>query len=781
MPGSLILTTALLLGAAATSAWVTVYAWRRRSSPGAGYFMLMMAAVTVWSAAAVATHLASTLRVKVFWTNLQYLGIGLVPLSWLLFAVIYVGLGKRVKPSTMALLSLHPILLQIVVWTNPFHKLFRTEVWLETEGLIVTLGNRLGPAFWVHTIYSYGLLLFGFYLLFRFYLLARRLYRRQGVALMVALILPWAANVATLAGASPLFYLDLTPFAFALSGVAIAWGFLRQGLLDIVPVAQNAVMESLSSGIVVLDQRGRVVDVNPTAERILNRSAEELVGEVLAERMPEYHYLFERFKNVQGVRDEIVVHEGQDQRVYELRLSEFHDRRGATAGHLIHLQDITERKRSQVTMGRYAERLRILHEIDQAILTAQSAETIAMAALEKMHHLLPSQRASVVAFSDKTNPCVLAIRASGELSRETVWAEALERGDLDEDFVLLENALDPDPDTSPFVRRLYDEGVRAYMIVPLVVQDTIIGSLNLESTHQGAFSREHQDVALQIATSLAVALESARLYTAIQGELVERRAAETALRDSETTLRQKADDLTARNAELDAFAHSVAHDLKVPLSLLIGYTSYIEAGAVTDDPEQLALCIRAISQSARKMNSIIDELLLLASVRKVEEVDVKPLDMADIVSDVMVRFADVIEQKDVKISVPKVWPIASGYAPWIEEVWANYLSNAIKYGGTPPRLQLGASVLDGPSSTNGHTFVRFWVRDNGDGIAQAQQTRLFIPFERLDQVRVKGYGLGLSIVQRIMERLDGRAGVQSAGEPGQGSLFYFDLPQAKFL
>ncbi|MGC9469544.1 MAG: sensor histidine kinase, partial [Anaerolineae bacterium] len=261
----------------------------------------------------------------------------------------------------------------------------------------------------------------------------------------------------------------------------------------------------------------------------------------------------------------------------------------------------------------------------------------------------------------------------------------------------------------------------------------------------------------------------------------ERRAAETALRDSETTLRQKADDLTARNAELDAFAHSVAHDLKVPLSLLIGYTSYIEAGAVTDDPEQLALCIRAISQSARKINSIIDELLLLASVRKVEEVDVKPLDMADIVSDVMVRFADVIEQKDVKISVPKVWPIASGYAPWIEEVWANYLSNAIKYGGTPPRLQLGASVLDGPSSTNGHTFVRFWVRDNGDGITQAQQTRLFIPFERLDQVRVKGYGLGLSIVQRIMERLDGRAGVQSAGEPGQGSLFYFDLPQAKFL
>jgi signal transduction histidine kinase len=108
-----------------------------------------------------------------------------------------------------------------------------------------------------------------------------------------------------------------------------------------------------------------------------------------------------------------------------------------------------------------------------------------------------------------------------------------------------------------------------------------------------------------------------------------------------------------------------------------------------------------------------------------------------------------------------------GYAPWIEEVWVNYLSNAIKYGGRPPRVELGAETQPGG-------LVRFWVRDNGPGIAPEAQVRLFVPFTRLDQVRAKGHGLGLSIVRRIVEKLGGQVGVIST--PGQGSVFSFTLP-----
>lgn len=116
--------------------------------------------------------------------------------------------------------------------------------------------------------------------------------------------------------------------------------------------------------------------------------------------------------------------------------------------------------------------------------------------------------------------------------------------------------------------------------------------------------------------------------------------------------------------------------------------------------------------------------------------------------------------------MPDSWYTAVGYAPWIEEVWTNYISNAIKYGGQPPQIEVGSEALDG--------MVKFWVKDNGDGIPLDQIDTLFKPFVRLDNVRATGHGLGLSIVRRIIERLNGTVGVES--EQGVGSVFSFILP-----
>jgi len=134
------------------------------------------------------------------------------------------------------------------------------------------------------------------------------------------------------------------------------------------------------------------------------------------------------------------------------------------------------------------------------------------------------------------------------------------------------------------------------------------------------------------------------------------------------------------------------------------------------------------------------------------------------------RLLHVIQECGADIVLPPAWPPASGYGPWIEEVWANYLSNALKYGGDPPCVELGA--IGQPDGR-----VRFWVRDYGPGLTREQQAHLFVPFARLGRAR-EGHGLGLSIVRRIIEKLGGQVGVESAGVPGQGSLFYFTLPAA---
>ncbi|MBP7687137.1 MAG: PAS domain S-box protein [Thermoflexales bacterium] len=251
-------------------------------------------------------------------------------------------------------------------------------------------------------------------------------------------------------------------------------------------------------------------------------------------------------------------------------------------------------------------------------------------------------------------------------------------------------------------------------------------------------------------------------------DITARQQAEQALLDHNRELAALNTELQTRNEDLDAFAHTVAHDLKNPLHLVVGYAeTLVEAGAELSGDEQ-AEALSNVARNARKMNNIIDELLLLAEVRKTQVV-LRPLDLARILSDTQQRLTDLIIDNHAEIKLPATWPIVLGYAPWVEEVWVNYLSNAIKYGGQPPRIELGADVLS-------DNVVRLWVRDNGQGLPSEVHGRLFSPFTRLDQIRARGHGLGLSIVRRIVEKMGGQVGVQS-GEPGTGSLFYFTLSQ----
>jgi signal transduction histidine kinase len=233
-------------------------------------------------------------------------------------------------------------------------------------------------------------------------------------------------------------------------------------------------------------------------------------------------------------------------------------------------------------------------------------------------------------------------------------------------------------------------------------------------------------------------------------------------------LRRLNEELQRRNEELDAFAHTVAHDLQSPLSLVIGYAEVLEEDFAALPAEQMRTYLHTITKNSRKMSTIIDALLLLAGVHKAG-VTLESLNMTDIVTQAQQRLAPLLDEYQPEITLPASWPTALGYGPWVEEVWTNYISNAIKYGGRPPRLELGAEV-----QSNG--MVRFWIRDNGPGLTTEEQRRLFTPFTRLDQVQVKGHGLGLSIVRRIVEKLGGEVRVESAGITGQGSTFSFTLP-----
>lgn len=255
---------------------------------------------------------------------------------------------------------------------------------------------------------------------------------------------------------------------------------------------------------------------------------------------------------------------------------------------------------------------------------------------------------------------------------------------------------------------------------------------------------------------------------ALQQEIHERRHVEETLRITNQQLQEAIDEGEQLIADLNAFDYMVAHDLKTPLTNMI-LSSEILWEKISDklDPDTVNF-LDIIRQMASKMNLIITELLVLASVRQ-QQVIPQPLDMHKIIDQAEARLHRMIIESNAEIIQPSIWPNAMGYAQWVEEVWANYISNAIKYGGNPPRIELGAEhQLDGS--------VRFWVRDNGDGLDQEAIAQLFTAFTQLDKIRVTGHGLGLSIAKRIVEKLNGKVGVESEGVPGRGSIFSFTLP-----
>jgi two-component system sensor histidine kinase/response regulator len=223
-------------------------------------------------------------------------------------------------------------------------------------------------------------------------------------------------------------------------------------------------------------------------------------------------------------------------------------------------------------------------------------------------------------------------------------------------------------------------------------------------------------------------------------------------------------------ADLKAYAHTVAHDLRSPLAGALGAAQILAGATGAVGEEERAEFAGLMVETLQKANNIVKELLLLAEVRQAE-VRVEPLAMDAVTAAALARVADLLRAAGATVTQPPAWPCALGYPAWIEEVWVNYLTNAIKYGGSPPVIALGAAV-------EGDGYIRCWVRDNGAGLTPEQQALLFAPFTRLDQTRATGHGLGLSITQRIVAKLNGRVGVVSSGNPGEGCTFFFALPPA---
>ncbi len=361
MPPNDLYATLLLLSALA-SGGIALAAWQRRRAPGATPLALLAAAMAWWSAT-YALHWTAFFRPShFFWLDLTYVGVVSAPVCIWLFSLQYTGRAHWISRGMLGALTGTTALTILVLLTDPHHGLFFGGR-RDPAASSIFAG---GPWFWANLIYCYGLFLAALVVLVVSLRHKARIYRAQTWVLIGGLLVPWACNVLCLAGLTPWPDLDLSPVAFTLSGLILAIGLFRYRWLDIVPVARDLLIESMRDGVLVLDDRNRIVDLNPAAWRLTGCDGGDPIGREITALLGEQAALLTG-EPIESAQPDIII-QGAGARELELRSVPLVQGNGASQGRLVILRDISERRRLE------QEREGIISSLQEALGQVRTLE-----------------------------------------------------------------------------------------------------------------------------------------------------------------------------------------------------------------------------------------------------------------------------------------------------------------------------------------------------------------------------------------------------------------------
>ncbi len=530
----------------------------------------------------------------------------------------------------------------------------------------------------------------------------------------------------------------------------------EQRFKQLVDVAQE--------GIWMTDDRGVITYVNQRLADLLGYSSSSLLGRPVYDfidadsRSGAKHTLSRRGLRA-GQSQDLRFRKHDGAQLWGLvSFSPILGKNGAEVGTVGMLTDITERKRAEEQLRRSADRQALLHDMDQALVAAQSPAEIGRAALGRMRRMINNcQRCAVVLFDPRRREAQMIAGFAGGVHLAPAplppsdFSEAFRAESVRyiEDLGALENP-------SLQHRELVAEGIRSLLSVPLLVEGEAIGEITLGASTPGAFDAEHRDIALEAAAPIAIAIQHARLREELArqaGEL-ERRVAE------------RSGAVRAVTAELETVLYSVSHDLRAPLRQLLGFSRLLLEESVREPDVSTMQYARRIHEAADRMTSLVDDLVNVSRIGR-QDLMRRPVELTPLVEDVIGQLRSATGERAIDWEVEEL-PVVEGDPALLKLALTNLLSNAVKF----TRQQERATIRIRPLESDGQ--IGLAVEDNGVGFKMAYAGKLFGLFQRLHRAdEFEGNGAGLAIVQRIAHKHGGR--VWAEAEPDRGATFYLTL------
>ena len=508
------------------AAVMAVYAWTRHTRT-ARLFALFSLAGAVWAWGFALSVAGADLPTKLWWAQVQQIGVVAAPVAWVLFAFQYTGREKWLTQRSVALTMLLPAVTLAVVFSNSRLGFMWRSASLDLSGPFLSLRLVPGPLYLAHVAYAYALYLVGSFIVLLSIVRAPQLYRQQSRTLLLGMFLPWAGSLVDLMGLSRLPNWQVAPMAFAFSALVVAWGVLRYQLLDLVPVARDTLVDASGDGLIVLDVRNRVVDINPAARQILEQRDDTAVGQPAARVIAFRPDLFGPDAPARAERAEVVLGPEGSRRDYDLYVSLLTDARGQVTGRLIALRDITEHKRIE---GELRAQRKLFADL-VAVARATSGDTNLQDTLQNVLNvaatLTGAERGSLFLLNPAAEVTHSLLTYGGITpdAQQGIVRRVMDRGLAgwvvrNKQAVLIANTAQ---DERWLASAAEVHPVGSALGVPILSGGVLAGVLTLTHSQALRFTDEHLNLMQAAADQMALALRNAQIFEA-QREMAQRQA-----------------------------------------------------------------------------------------------------------------------------------------------------------------------------------------------------------------------------------------------------------------